>query len=378
LKAPPDKEPELREEFDPSERSLVAATVTIAATYVYFLIFAQFGFLKAVEATGQRGEALLRPVMAVMGAAGIAGGFLMARIFHERRCRGQLMVGFVIAGAAAGLAWTARSPALLLLCATLTGAGTGMVTVGLAGMIRREVGGRRLGLCIGVGTGSAYAVCNLPLVFGSGAHSQAMLGVVAACTGLIAVQLFEQRAPRQNTGGYDYSPGGKAVWTGIFLALVCLDSAAFYIIQHTPELKLATWAGGSRLFLNAGVHLAAGVGAGLLLDRRWIAGAVGVAAVLLITACALLEEGSGRGSLEAGLYTAGVSLYSTALVFYPARSGRPGVAALVYAVAGWLGSALGIGLAQDLNRVPGWFIGAAGGLLAALFLIRWNGRRAVA
>lgn len=375
MKLPPDKEQEQREKFDPSGRSLVAATVTIAATYVYFLIFAEFGFLKAMgEAVGGENK-LLRPAMAVMGAAGIAGGLLMAKIFNERRSRGQLMGGFVLAGLAAGLTWLTRSPALFLCCAALTGAGTGMVTVGLAGMLRREVGGGRLGLCIGVGTGVAYAFCNLPPVFGGAAHTQAMLGIAAACTGLIAVQLFEQRAPRQQAGGYDYSPAGKAVWTGVFLALVGLDSAAFYIIQHTAELKLATWAGGPQLFLNAGVHLVAGVVAGLLLDRRWIVGAVGAGAALLLTACILLNQGSGRYSLEAGLYTAGVSLYSTALVFYPARSGRPGLAALVYAVAGWTGSALGIGMAENLHRVPVWFLGTSGALVVVLFAVRGRARR---
>jgi cytochrome c oxidase cbb3-type subunit 2 len=365
----------LREEFNPSERSLVAATVTIAATYIYFLIFAQFGFLKALAVLGPE-NTLLRPLMAVMGAAGIAGSVGMARWFNEKRCRGQMMVGFVIAGVAAGLTWLARSPAIFFVSAALTGAGTGMVTVGLAGILRQEIGGSWLGRCIGIGTGVAYAFCNLPPVFGGGASTQAMLGIAAACTGLIAVQLFEQRGPRQKAGGYDYSAPGIGLWAGIFLVLVGLDSAAFYIIQHNPELKLATWAGGPRLFLNAGVHLAAGVAAGVLLDRRWMAGTVGVAAGWLIAACALLNLGSGRYSLEAALYAAGVSVYSAALVFYPARAGRPGLAALVFAVAGWTGSALGISLAQDLNRLPNWFLGAAGGLLAALFFIRWNSRRA--
>ena len=373
LKTPPDQEQALREEYNPSERSQVAATVTIAATYVYFLIFAQFGFLKALAALGP-GSALLRPIMAVMGVTGIGGGVFMARWFKENRGRGQVMSGFVVAAVAAGLAWTARTADVFFLCAALTGAGTGMVTVGLAGLLRREVGGGRLGRCVGIGTGLAYAFCNLPPVFGGAAHTQAMLGIAAACTGLIAVQLFEQRGPRQLAGGFDYSPRGRTVWTLIFLALVGLDSAAFYIIQHTPALKLATWAGGPRLLLNAGVHLVAGVGAGLLLERRRIAGAVGGAAVLLIAACALLDQGSGRYSLEAALYAAAVSVYSAALVFYPARSGRPGVAALVFGVAGWTGSALGIGLAQELDRVPAGLIAASGVVIAAMFFVRHRGR----
>jgi cytochrome c oxidase cbb3-type subunit 2 len=62
-------------------------------------------------------------------------------------------------------------------------------------------------------------------------------------------------------------------------------------------------------------------------------------------------------------------------VFYPARSGRPGLAALVYAVAGWTGSALGIGLAQELDRVPAGLIAASGVVLAAMFFVRHRDRR---
>jgi MFS family permease len=374
LKAPPDREQELREEFDPPERSLVAATVTIAATYVYFLVFAQFGFLQALAVLGP-GHALVRPVLAAMGLAGIAGGWFMARWFRENRGRGRVMTGFVVAAAAAGLTWVARSPAGVLLGAVLTGAGTGMVTVGLAGLLRREVGGGRLGRCIGTGTGLAYAFCNLPPVFNGTAHAQALLGIAAACTGLIAVQLFEQRGPRQQAGGYDYSLRGKAGWIAIFLTLVGVDSAVFAIIQHTPELKLATWTGGSRLWLNAGVHLAAGVGAGLLLDRRWVAGTVGGAAALLLAACVLLGRGPSEFPLEAGLYAAGVSAYSAALVFYPARAGRPGLAALVYGIAGWIGSAAGLGLAQEVHRVPGWLPVTAGAVVGGLFFMRHRDRR---
>lgn len=371
MKSPPDIEQELREEYNPAERNLIVATVTVAATYVYFLAFAQFGFLRAVEAAVGGQNALLRPIMAVMGVAGIGGSVLMAAMFDERRCREQLMAGFVIAGVAAGLAWTAKTPAWFFLCAALTGAGTGMVTVGLAGVLRREVGGGRLGLCIGVGTGTAYAGCNLPPVFTGAPHTQAMLGVVAACTGLLAVQFLEQRAPRQNARGYDYSPGGKVVWTGIFLALVWLDSAAFQIIQHTPGLKAATWAGGPQLLLNAGAHLVAGVLAGIALDRRRVAGATLTAAALLLAAGTLIV--SGRGSIGAPLYAAGVSVYSSVLVFYPARSSRVGLAAWVFGVAGWAGSALGIVAAGAFASGPRWIFLIAIGVVPVL--LGWRAGR---
>jgi cytochrome c oxidase cbb3-type subunit 2 len=48
------------------------------------------------------------------------------------------------------------------------------------------------------------------------------------------------------------------------------------------------------------------------------------------------------------------------------------VAALIYGVAGWLGSALGIGMAENLREVPPWFVVVAG----AVVLIAMTGRRA--
>lgn len=175
--------------------------------------------------------------------------------------------------------------------------------------------------------------------------------------------------PRQNTDGFDYGTGGKAVWTGVLLALVWLDSAAFHIIQHTPELKLATWTGDPQLFLNSGVHLAAGVLAGIALDRCRVAGAILAAMTLLLAAGALIA--TGRGSIGAPLYAAGVSVYSAVLVFYPVRSGSVGLAALVYAVAGGLGSALGIGMADNLRSVPGGFFLIAAGVVS--MLLGWRG-----
>jgi len=85
-------------------------------------------------------------------------------------------------------------------------------------------------------------------------------------------------------------------------------------------------------------------------------------------------------STGAFCYTAGVSCYSTALVYYVARSRRVGVAALVYAVAGWAGSALGIGMAAAWGAVPGWILVTACALIFGGFvgrsLVSRRGQRA--
>jgi len=93
--------------------------------------------------------------------------------------------------------------------------------------------------------------------------------------------------------------------------------------------------------------------------------------VMLAAACLALRSESAAGSARL-FYTTGVSLYSVLLVYYPATGATPWLAATVYGIAGWGGSALGIGMAQELHQVPAWFLALSGGaILIALF-----GRRA--
>lgn len=336
--------------YRPDGKTLLAAVTTVAAVYVYFLIFAQFGFLKAVRATLGEDARVIRPVMAVMGLAGITGS-MVAWMLGRPASRRQLMIGLVICAGAAAWAPAAGRAWAFYVVALLTGAGTGLVTVTLAGLLRRAVGDGRLGLLVGLGTGLAYAFCNLPAVFEAGPNTQAHIGLLAAAVGMLGGGALGPRVAAELRMERDYSRAGVASWTMIFLVLVCLDSAVFFIIQHTPALKEAMWPGGGRLWLNAGVHLGAAVLAGWAFDRRWLGRTVGLGAAALLLAC-LMISGLFSGAGAAGLfYVAGVSVYSTALVFYPAYGGRTGLAALVYAVAGWAGSGLGIGLAEGRGHL---------------------------
>ena len=69
-------------------------------------------------------------------------------------------------------------------------------------------------------------------------------------------------------------------------------------------------------------------------------------------------------------YPIGVSLYSVALVAYPALLGpatsmaeRGRQAGWLYAIAGWSGSAMGIGMGQNLGYVPPLFVLGAGAVI---------------
>lgn len=363
------------EEFVPAPTAWFAAVAAVATTYVYFLIFAQFGFLKRVQEVVGESGGLLKPIMGTMALAGLAGCAVGTWRWVDNRAVRRLVVWFAVCGAAAGLSIVAKTPALLFAIAALTGLGTGALTVTLAAALRRVTGGEKLGSAIGLGTGLAYGFCNLPPVFSGSATAQAALGLAAACVGLLAVQALELRAPRQVANGFDYQPVGIGAWVVVFLALVWLDSGAFYVIQHSPNLQQLTW-GNGRLFANAALHLVAAVLAGYMMDRRWVGRSVFGAAAALGLACLLIVTNREKIAEGALLYTAAVSVYSVALVFYPARSGRVWLAALVYGVAGWIGSASGIAMMEGRHAIPRWFVAAAGAVIALGLAVRgWTRRR---
>jgi cytochrome c oxidase cbb3-type subunit 2 len=313
--------------------------------------------------------------MGALGAGGVAGSLAAAWLFSRARW-GAGLAGWLGGCALAALGATAAPRgglAALAAAGALVGVALGGSTVWLASGLRALVGGRRLGWVAGLGTGAAYALCNVPAVFASTPGTQAMLAAGVAALGAGLAWTARPAATNGESGDKtdaDAVRFGVAPWVVVFLALVWMDSAAFYIIQHTEGLKAATWAGAWTLWGNAVVHLGAALLAGVLLDRGR-AGAVTLAAALALAGACHWITDTGAGFA----YAAGVSLYSAALVFVPARSGRPWAAAAVFAVAGWVGSALGIGMAQDLNRVPDWFAGAA---LVAVFVglaVGWRVRR---
>lgn len=353
-----------------------SALLAVAATYFFFLIFAEFSFL-AQAAVVAPVAAQLRGIMLTLGVAGVSGAVLATRVGDASRAR-ALAAGFLACAISAGVSLAASSFAHFLIAAALIGLSLGWLTVTVAASLRRATGGARLGLCIGGGTGLAYAACNIPVVFHAAPPTQSLLaGLVAAAACFLPVRL--QALSANPAPQPEYNASGLARWTAILLALVWMDSAAFYIVQHTGPLQAATWREPAALWSNAAVHLLVAVGAGLLLDRSR-RGVLALASVAALAMACLVLNGDLPASFRPGwFYSAGVSAYSALLVEYPARSGRPAIAALVFGVAGWVGSALGIGMAQDLNHIPPGLI--AGAALLLIVALGWRMRvlgRAVA
>jgi len=169
-----------------------------------------------------------------------------------------------------------------------------------------------------------------------------------------------------------------------FTALIWLDSAAFFIIQNTPALKAGTWQGTTHLYLNGSLHLLAALASVYLLRRRGLSTTLAAAFLALAAACLLLLDPH-RALLASLFYPVGVSLYSVALVAYPsllsgpltlAERGRR--AGWIYAIGGWFGSAMGIGMGQNLGHIPPLFVLAAATLILLPTLLQTRRRELLA
>lgn len=336
----------------------------VAITYVYFLIFAQFAFLKRLAAlTGA--DAHLKVVMAVMAVGGVLSSLLVPRLRMWPAANPRLRAGLFVSGAAALFTLLPLSFAAALAIACLIGAGLGLLTVTLVTHLRQWTGDRNPLLAVGAGTGTGYLICNLPPLFTASPQVQAAVAGILCFAGIAITFLPQadlaqasQIQPRRTIPFYLLLAG--------FTALVWLDSAAFFIIQNTPALKSGTWHGSLHLWADGSLHLAAALASAIFLWRRGLFTVLAAAFFALGAACLLLHNPDCL-PLASIFYPIGVSLYSVALVAYPSllapaasieQRGR--MAGWLYAIAGWAGSALGIGMAQHLGHVPIAFVAVAG------------------
>ncbi len=163
-------------------RGLPAGLLVIAATYVAFLLFAQFGFLTQVQQDLGDAEPV-RAAMAAMGLAGLAASlgtaWLLGRVPGLRLVRAGL--GAVAVVAVASLA--CHGFASLLVAAAAIGASIGLLTVALAASLPDLVP-ERTGLGVGIATGAAYFLSNVPALFEA---STAVRALVPAGLALVAV-----------------------------------------------------------------------------------------------------------------------------------------------------------------------------------------------
>lgn len=343
------------------------AVVLIAATYVYFLIFAQFGFLHRLAAAGVV-DAALKPMMAAMAAGGIGGSLLAARA-KASGAAWRLRFALFGCAAAAGLTLLPLSAAAFAVVAFLIGGSLGVLTVTLAAYLPLWTGRSHALLRVGIGTGLGYWICNVPVIFTATPDAVAMVGIAACFAGLAAASSTSATAVASPVR--DRAPLPFALVLLWLTVLVWFDSAAFFIIQNSPSLRSGAWMGAAHLWRTGGIHFLAALLSVWIVARRGTAAAL-LAAFACLAAASLLLLHPAENVLAAVLYPAGVSLYSVVLVacaslLNPGVSASEGArrAGWLYAIAGWVGSAMGIGMAQHLHSVPVWFVAAA----AAVFLL---------
>jgi len=356
----------------------------VAITYVYFLIFAQFAFLKRLASLGVAGPHL-QSVMAAMAAGGILFSLLTPRADLCSSPNRRLRAGLCAAGAAAFLSLLPLGVVTSTAVSFLIGAGLGLLTVTLVTHLLHWTGNRNSLLLVGLGTGVGYLICNIPPFFTASAEVQAVAAGLLCLAG-IGVTLTPTPANQESAWILPQSPAPFLRVLACFTALVWLDSAAFFIIQNTPQLKTGTWEGPVHLWTIGLLHLSAALASAWFLRRRGFSLVLSAAFFALGAACLLLLSPH-RVALASIFYPIGVSLYSVALVAYPsllspasstAERGRQ--AGWLYAIAGWSGSAMGIGMGQNLGYVPPMFVLGAGIVLLLPPLLRFllERRRAVA
>jgi mono/diheme cytochrome c family protein len=347
--------------------SIVGTVLCVAGVYAYFLLFAQFAFLERIKAGVGEG-ATLKAVLGLMALGGIGSGFVAARAGSPRR---GLACALILCAVVAGVAALSLPGWMFPVISFVTGASMGTATVCLAGRLAGIPDRKRGCVWLGWGTGLAYGFCNIPSVFTASPGVQCVISAVIAVVALAGGRMMRGEAPSA-----EFKPPWRAML--VFGALVWMDAAAFYVIQHAPELKQGTWRE-EFLWRNAAVHLAVAGAAGYWLARGGLR-AVWVTAWALLALAAWWVNFPEHREWAGWLYPVGVSLYSTALVAWapllaehgPGKNPRAAMfrAAWLFGVAGWLASGAGIGMVESLQRVPGIFLLVSGVAVLAGALIR--------
>jgi cytochrome c oxidase cbb3-type subunit 2 len=361
---------------------LARAVFAVAATYFAFLIHAQFGFLDRLRS--ELGDpARVRLAMAAMGLAGLVASAGTAVALRRGRPESFVRWGLLAIAAVAPASLGAHGAAALTAVAAATGGALAMTTVALAGGLESLAGGGSVAWAAGLGTGIAYALANLPpLYFGSvavRAWSPAALAIGAA----FAVPRTDVSSAVSGSRSEGLERRGFAAAVGALALLVFIDSALFSLVHRDAALAAGSWGRSEGVLLQGLAHLAGAIAAALLVARRRWATTIGATWICFAAGYFLLARGGSWAGAGGRLYALGIALYSTALVALPALS-APGDArraavraAGLYGVAGWIGSALGVGMAEDLGRLPPLALPAVGAGLALAGLAA-AGRRALA
>lgn len=367
----------MRARGHPGRTTLVVGMACGVAIFINFLIFAQFGYLERLRHLGL-GAREIRVVLGIMGATGLVSSLLTPLLIRRRSPLFALRLGLFVSLLVTAAATIPGDPGFA--CMALVSGGIGLsialTAVSLQSVLRQRFDERGAGLRAGLGTGLAYLICNVPWLFDAAPVHKAGFACAAQLVALVSTLWLREDAPApiptDECADELLRPRGFTRTVAMFLAIIWLDSAAFYIIQTTPHLRAQLWGTSALQWQNGAWHLLAAVLGGWWLDRHGLPRVLAASYVVLVAAVVLMQHIGGVPWLVAILYVSAVSVYSTGLAAY-GTLGSPGRGSIpvhwrvgiLFAVAGWLGSALGVGMAQDLREVPEWFLLLAGLAIAA-------------
>lgn len=346
-------------EFDRDRGVLPVAVAVIAASYAYYLIFAETAFLRLAEGVGMepRQLAFLRTVL---GAGGIAGGLLGGWRFKILNYSRIVSWAMRACAMMAVLALVVTRWEVLLVVAGGIGVTLGWLLVALVAGLRGSVGTPRLGLCVGLGVGIAQAIFSLPWVTAASPTMQVVLVTVLVSVAAVATPWLMPQEPSLSWA-LDYRGDAMAAWMAIFMALIWTDAATLFVLPAPGPV------GG---VLAAVTVLAASIVAGLALDRLARASVALAALVLLVMAGGLVAQGDRAGLPALLASAAGGGVVATALFHLAARGGRPLQTGLLFGLSLWAGSAFGVGMARESGTVPATFL--AGAVVVVLGALGWR------
>ena len=190
----------------------------VAITYVYFLIFAQFAFLKRLAILGIA-DTHLKAVMAAMAVGGILFSLLAPRLTFCPSPQLRLRVAFVACGAAAAISLGPLGLATSMAVSLSIGCGLGLLTTTLVTYLRLWLGTGNQLLKVGLGTGIGYLVCNFPPLFTASPNVQALTSAILCAVG-ISVTLTQ---PRQSLTDTPTAPQSTVPFVRVLACFTVLE-----------------------------------------------------------------------------------------------------------------------------------------------------------
>ncbi|MCJ8347078.1 hypothetical protein MJH12_16170 [bacterium] len=323
-------------------------TAHLFVIYAYFLLYAQFAFLDLLKASDE--VQLLLPFM-LLGASISA---LWIRQSKPKDPKLFLNYSFLAALIAAILPIFSSYWLIHLLCSLLIGLSVSTLTILTTAILFKFLRYYEIIFVSACSTALAYFFCNIPDLHYSSSVIKGLVTSFLCIAGLINISYINwkiTRTPRQSIKtqekAYYYLIGV------LFLIILLIDSYSFSIIQNSERLMSYSWGNGLSLYQGF-YHILGALVAYFLLKSK---GVYYLLSLVMILFCISIVRIGGPGTwIFANLYAIGVSMYSTALISFPAHCNesyerRIEFTTDLYLLAGWVGSAIGIFLGQGLSVI---------------------------